>query len=206
MKVILPENVSEITLEQFQRYDKLNKRLEDEDITLREYNKRKVNLFAKIPYHSVDKVTQKDLVSVLELIDTALEKDAPFESRFMLNNIEFGFIPNLDEVTAGEFFDLNKYGTEIDTMHNLMAILFRPIVNKDKFKNYTIESYKGTKEYAEMMKHMPISLVNGALVFFCNLSRELQVYIQKFTDQVQAKGKEHQTFTENMDGTQPSMN
>ena len=66
---------------------------------------------------------------------------------------------------------MTDYGTDIDKLHKLMAILFRPIKNKDRFGNYKVKKYKGTAKYCELMKKMPLNIVNGSLVFFCNLSR-----------------------------------
>ena len=206
MKITLPESIADITLAQYQRFDKLNIQLAEEEISIRDYNKRKIDLFSGIPYHKVDKVSQKDLESVMLQIDTALNREEEFTNTFKIGEIEFGFIPNLDEITSGEYFDLNKYGVEVDTLHNLMAILFRPIENKDKVGNYNIQNYNGTKEYANLMKKTPMHVVNGALVFFCNLSTELQSYIQRSTEQALRKERKQATTLENGDGIVPSMN
>ena len=206
MKILLPESIQDITLSQYQRYDKLNKRLEEEDITVIEYNKRKITMFSGIPYHKIDNVQHTDLESVMEQIDIAINQDAEFIQRFKIGDQEFGFIPNFDAITSAEYFDLNKYGVEIDTLHNLMAILFRPITKEDSFKNYNIGTYNGTSEYAEVMKNTPMNIVNGAIVFFCNLSSELENYILKFTMVEQAKAEQQQTTLVNGDGTQLSTN
>ncbi len=83
-------------------------------------------------------------------------------------------------MSTGEFVDLKKYDTGAETLHNLMAVLFRPIKKKDAFDNYSIMDYQGTEQYANIMKQMPLSIVNGAIVFFWNLARELTNYTQKF--------------------------
>ena len=83
-----------------------------------------------------------------------------------------------------------------------MAVLFRRIKSKDFFGNYEIEPYTGTKQYAELMKYTPLSIVNGALVFFYNLSKELRIATQKSTIEVQAKVNELQAILKNGDGTQ----
>jgi hypothetical protein len=62
-----------------------------------------------------------------------------------------------------------------------MAILFRPIRNKAHGR-YEIESYKGTAEYAERMKSMPLNIANGALVFFLNLASELEDYTLRYSN------------------------
>jgi hypothetical protein len=113
-------------------------------------------------------------------------------------------IPNFDKITSKEYFDLSSYGVDIDTLHNVMAIAFRPI--KDKGKTYTIENYNGTEEYAETMKQMPLNYVNGFLSFFLTLQDDLLNYIQKYTTEAQAMEYQHQIILKNGVGMLPSMN
>lgn len=203
LKLTLPENIGDITLNQYQRYDKLQTRLKDEELTIREFNKLKLNLFAGVPYRSIEDIMQKDIESLMFQIDTALNQDSEFVHRFELDGVKFGFIPNLDDINNAEYFDLNKYGAEVETLHNLMAILFRPIKHHDSFKNYTIKKYKGTSEHAEEMRETPMSIVNGALFFFSNLSSELQKHIQRSTSQELERVQKLQTISKNGDGMIP---
>ena len=184
MKIILPENQSEITLEQYQRYVKL---LERTDLDIYNFNRRKLEIFTPLTFKDTENVTQVDFEFCLNQIDKALNEEVEFKNRFTLGNVEFGFIPNLDEMTTAEYVDSNKYTNTADTLHYLMAILFRPIINKDTFNNYEIQTYQGTKEYFELMKKTPLSIANGSLFFFINLSTELQSYILKYTKEVQKK-------------------
>jgi hypothetical protein len=132
----------------------------------------------------------------MQQIDVALNAEAPFKNRFKMNGIEYGFIPNFDSIAVNEYVDLNKYGVEVDTLNNLMAILFRPIV-KESVGNYDIAKYKGTAEHAEVMKQMPMSLVNGALSFFFHLSSELENSILRFTREAQKKDNKQPTISVN---------
>ncbi len=68
-----------------------------------------------------------------------------------------------------------------------MSVLFRPIINKDPFGNYEILAYEKSEGYPELMKKMPLNVVNGALFFFVNLSTELQNYTLRFTKGEQKK-------------------
>jgi len=207
MKVLLPENIEDITLSQYQRFEELNSKLEDEEITIETYNKHKINLFSGIPFRKIEDVSHKDLVEVMTQIDIALNQSVGFAHRFTMNGIEYGFIPNFDNIAVNEYVDLNKYGVEVDTLNNLMAILYRPIVpSKDSLGNYDIEKYKGTAEHAETMKQMPMNLVNGAISFFFHLSSELTNSIQKFTQEELKKDNKQQTTLVNGVGMQLSSN
>ena len=64
-------------------------------------------------------------------------------------------------------------------MHKAMAVLFRPIKQKQTHK-YLIEDYEGSHKYSEVMKDMPLDVVLGSMVFFYNLTSELLNYIPSY--------------------------
>jgi hypothetical protein len=68
--------------------------------------------------------------------------------------------------------DLDNYLSKWDDFHKAMAVMYRPI-KKQKCNRYEIEDYKGTKEYADLMKYAPLDVVLPASVFFWNLGKEL---------------------------------
>lgn len=218
MRIKLPENQSEITLGQYQKYLKLIERLESNELDLYTFNRRKIVLFTNILFKDTANIKQVDFESIINQIDIALNEQANFVSRFKLNDVEFGFIPNvnnitseemkhldaLNSITQGEFIDASDNANEVENLHKLMAVLFRPITSKDSFGNYGIGSYTGTKKYCELMKEMPLSVVNGALFFFASLATELREAIQKFTKEVQKKETSQATTLKSGVGTQQS--
>lgn len=197
MRINLPENKSEITLGQYQRYVKLAER----NLDTYSFNRRKLEIFTDLSFQDTAKVTQVDFEFCLNQIDKALNEEVSFSPRFKLNNVEFGFIPNLNDITSeemkhiealdslsiGEYVDGLEEVNQVESLHKLMAVLFRPITNKDAFGNYEIAEYNGTKKYQELMKEMPLNVSDGALFFFINLSIELQNYIQKSITEEQKK-------------------
>lgn len=91
---------------------------------------------------------------------------------FELDGVTYGFIPNWDEFTVGEWIDLeSKCESFWPNAHQIMAILFRPVV-KQWGDKYTIEPYTA-KEDAEVFLKMPADQVAGALLFFSTTRNEL---------------------------------
>jgi hypothetical protein len=197
MEIILPENISEITLKQFLKYEELIER----NLDTYNFNKRKIEIFTGIPFNKIDKVKAIDTERILSQIDLALSIESEFTNRFSMHNIEFGFIPNFDKISIGEFADLSTYGVSKETLNKLMAVLFRPVINT-KGDSYEIIAYQGTEEYAEIMKDMPLHCVNGALVFFYNLANELQEATQKYLTEELVKDTKLRTTSRILDGTQ----
>lgn len=182
MKVKIAEDLSGITLLQFQKYELY---LQGEPNLL-----QKIQIFTGISQEELSKVPKIDLEELELLIDKALDSPQPFVNRFKLGNIEFGFIPNFDKVTFAEFKNLHDYADSVEELHKTMAILFRPIKNKFSFRRnklYQIEDYNGTEQYADIMKLMPMNIVTGALFFFLNLSKELLNHTQRYMQEEQAR-------------------
>jgi hypothetical protein len=88
---------------------------------------------------------------------------------FQLGGIEYGFIPILDDMTLGEYIDLDENLGDWSNMHKAMSVLYRPIKFKKGHK-YNIEPYNGMNE---ALKYMPLDVVFSAMVFFWNLNNEL---------------------------------
>ena len=87
--------------------------------------------------------------------------------------VDFGFIPKLDDISLGEFIDLEGFMGDWSTMHKAMNVLFRPIKKSRvsrwfrlKTTYYTIQDYDGKGVYEENMKDMPLDVALGAVVFF----------------------------------------
>jgi hypothetical protein len=203
MKITIPENINDINLLQYQRYHELIAR---EGISDHDRNIRKIQIFTGLKAEQVKMISSTDYAEIISLIDLALASEHEFTPTFFIEDVEFGFVPNLDKITAGEFIDIEKYQGSLEDLHKLMAVLFRPIKKKDVFNNYSIESYAGTEQFAEVMKLMPLSAVNGSLVFFSTLSNELLSYIQKFTNQEAEKGKKQASTFKSGGGMQPLTN
>jgi hypothetical protein len=203
MKILLPESIADITLHQFQLYNEL---LERTDLDEYNFNKRKIQIFTGLERNRIDLISVADYNDIVNQIDLALNQTVEFKPTFFIKEVEFGFIPNLDKITQGEFIDLSTYGADVKELHKLMAVLFRPIKNKDSFNNYSIINYKGTEQYANIMKHMPLSIVNGALVFFSSLANELVSYTEKYMQVEPAREEVPMTTLINGGGMQLLMN
>ncbi len=199
VKVTLPENNSDITLLQFQKYEKLTRK---KGLTSNEFSKRAVSIFSNLKYNDLQGVKLSDFTDIVEQITNALNTEVDFTDRFFLDGVEYGFIPNLNDITTAEYVDLVEYDTKPETLNKVMSILFRRIESEDVFGNYSIINYTGTKETSQIMLQMPMNIVNGALVFFSSLSRELRIAIQKYTQKEIRRVQKQQDTLKNGVGTQ----
>ena len=148
-------------------------------------NKKMLEIFCGTKLKDLHKIPVSSFDGIIEHLYTILNSNTPLVNRFKMKGsddveVEFGFIPNLDKMTYGEWEDLENYIWDNKNMHRAMAVLYRPLVYNigDKYK---IHEYQGTDFYADLMKEMPIDIALGAKVFFYRLATKLGVYTMDST-------------------------
>ena len=202
LQITIPTSLNEITLDQYQRFVSIMENNPESDFV----QQKMIEIFCNVPLKLVPTIPLKEVNEIIALLNEMFNAEYKLKPIFKLGNTNFGFIPNLDEISLGEFSDLDNYFGKWDKMHNAMAVLYRPVVEKYKDK-YNIEDYNGSVTYCDVMKHMPMDVVMGAMVFFYNLSSELMIsslnYLEK-NPQVQAMIDKH-NLEQNGDGIHLSM-
>jgi len=169
-EISIPESLSEVSLSNYQKLiDVINKNPEAYDFI----QQKTIELICGIPFDLVTKIKLKDFNSLVKDVNILLEEKPKLYSRFTLNGVEYGMIPNIaDDLQVDEFVDLGAYFDDWEQMHKAMAVLYRPITKSYKHQ-YTIEEYEGSDKYALALKNMPVSVVLGARFFFRKLGIEL---------------------------------
>ena len=199
MKVDLkiPDTLGEITLKDYQKYMKIVEDNEDADEFL---NLKAVEIFCHIKIKKINDIKRKDFTDIIEILNKTFTEEPEFKQRFKLHDVEYGFIPDLDDISMGEFIDLSKYIAEIDNLHRAMAVMYRPVKYKTK-DMYLIEDYKGSDELCDIMKSAPVNVVLGSQVFFWNLSNELLRFTMGFLQEKgQTNSQAKRILEENTDG------
>jgi len=181
VKIIVPNSLAEVTLGQYQNYLKSVEKLNPEkDAKL--INKKLIEHFCGINEDLVDKVAYRDVAKVVNVISSAFEKEYELVQLFKLLDVPMGFIPKLDDMSLGEYVDVENFLGDWQNMHRAMAVLYRP-VNFRKKERYTIADYSPSDEISHLMKEMPLNVVMGCMVFFYRLGMELSqatlTYIRK---------------------------
>ena len=168
LEINVPTSLSEIPLKSYQQFVKLQAESNDEEFIAQ----KMIQIFCGIELKDIVKMK---LTSLNELIThfTKLFSEKPkFQPTFKIGNQEFGFITELENITFGEYVDLENNLLSWENYHKAMAVMYRPI--KVKFKNqYEIVDYNPLPEMDELMKFAPVDIAISASVFFWNLGSEL---------------------------------
>ena len=171
LELSVPADLSEITLGQYQRYMKVVEQNQGDEYN-DFLNKKLVEIFCEVNLNDVESIPVVEFNKVLEIISKAFEKDHKLKMRFDLLDVDMGFIPKLDEMSLGEYVDVENTISDWQEIHKTMAVLYRP-VNFSSGDKYTIAPYKPSEEVQSLMREMPMDVVMGAMVFFYNLGIEL---------------------------------
>ena len=135
-----------------------------------------ITALSDIPKQLVKELGIQDVAVIMSRIgELQQEQDSKLKRIIEIEGKEYGFHPDLDSITLGEYADIETFikdGIE-NSLPELCAVLYRPIVEK-KNDIYIIEAYDGNISIrAEEMKKMSAEQVQSALVFFWNLGNEL---------------------------------
>lgn len=161
----VPTTLNDVTLGQYQQYLELPEGLNENEIAL-----KMITIFCNVPEKVARFIKASDIQDIVEKLSGMFNSNPPLIRRFKIGKTEYGFIPNLENISFGEYIDLDTYLGDWDNMERAMSVLFRPIKGTYN-KQYNIEPYevKDALEY----KNMPLDVVLGSIVFFYSLGNEL---------------------------------
>lgn len=170
MKIELnvPDNISEITLKQYQKYNTIA--TTNDDATF--ITQKMIEIFCNVSLANIVSMKATTINELMAHFKKIFEEPRAFVQRFTIEGIEFGFIPNLEEISFEEYVDIEANITDVNKLHKALAILYRPIKERKK-DLYTIESKDRGKDFTEVLKYIPLNIALSAQVFFWNLGLEL---------------------------------
>ena len=142
-----------------------------------------------IPKKLIKELSLSDVAVMLNWIaELQAKQDSKLKRLIKINEIEYGFHPDLDSITLGEYADIETYikiGIE-KKLPELMSVLYRPVKKKHKNGVYVIDAYDGDiRMRAEEMKKMSAEQVQSAMVFFYHLGKVLYGTLQLYSIQKQ---------------------
>lgn len=173
--ITVPDQLSEITLGQYQKFLRIQKEVEDE----RFLSSKMIEIFCNVNLTKVMKLKLSDVTAICEILSNMFNEKPALKRRFILNGVEYGFVPNLEDISFGEYVDLDNYLSDWEMMDKAMGVLFRPI--KQKYgERYSIEDYEASD--TGVMKDMPLDAALGAVLFFYHLGIDLSTTMLNYLD------------------------
>jgi len=178
IEINVPTSLNEVTLGQYQKYLKIAENNSDGNFL----DAKMIEIFCGIPLSDSYKLKMSSASAIVDILSELINQTPKHTERFEMNGIEYGFIPDLDEMSLGEYIDLDNNVSSWEQMHLAMNVLYRPI-KTSKLGKYNIEEYD--VKNPEAMKDMPLGAAIGSVFFFYNLGIELSKHIVLYSNNQQ---------------------
>ena len=172
VKLTIPDNWNDITIDTYQQYVKIQEgKGSDKNKVI-----RSLALLCGTSPFVVKKMAYTDLLDIMNIVKAMIDTEPTeddFKKLFTLKGVEYGFCPNLNKLSTGEYIDLEAYCKEpIENLHTIMSILYRKVTHKVNDR-YAIEPYDPDQFKEELFKECPMSIALSSLGFFLTLGSEL---------------------------------
>ena len=196
IEINVPTSLNEITLEQYQKFLKVAEENPEGSFL----DAKMIEIFCGIPLSESYKLKMSSVQAIVDILTEMLNETPAHINKFSLDGVQYGFIPDLDEMSLGEYVDLDGNASDWQKMHIAMNVLYRPVIT-DKVGKYNIKEY--TADDPSKMKDMPLGVALGSLFFFYNLGIELSKHtiLSSSNQQEMETIQDLLTSAENGDGT-----
>ena len=198
VELTVPSNLSEISLKQYQKFLKLQESNEDSYFL----QCKMIEIFCNLDAKSARLLKLTDADRIVEIINNMFEAKPSLIRTFKIGGVEYGIIPDLDEMSLGEYIDLDTYIGDWQNMQIAMNVLYRPISKKIGNK-YLINEY--ALDAKEKLEEIPMDVVLGSIFFLWNLGIDLSKTMVNYLETPQMDSlMQEQIFQESMDGFKAS--
>ena len=184
VQINVPSTLNEIPLKHYQDFLNVQKNSSDEEFIAQ----KMVEIFCGIRLIEVAKIKLTSLNELIVHFTTLFGQTPKFQPTFKIGDIEFGFIPELEEISFGEYVDLDSHLQSWDNFHKAMAVLYRPIKTR-KGDKYDIKDYEPNADMQELMKFAPLDVCIAASLFFWTLESDLLQATLNYLEKEIAKEK-----------------
>ena len=184
VKVRIPTNWNDITLETYLKYRKTLDLYKDDDEDDIDMIDRSIiialDILCGVAPNFASQMPIEMLQHVMDSLNSFMSKtEFDLQRIITIDGIEYGFEPNLSNMAYGAYLDIAKYDkiTIDNNWTKIMSILYRPIVSKSG-KLYEIKEYNTLEDDTIFLK-TTMDINFGCMFFFINLSRDLALYTLK---------------------------
>jgi hypothetical protein len=175
IKINIPSSLKDITLRDYKHFLDIQKENKED----RFLNAKMIQVFCKVSLEDVMRLKLSDSESIVEIISNMFEQKPALVKKFKLGKTQYGFHPELDAMTLGEYIDLDTFISDWDNMEKAMNVLYRPVLVSVK-ERYSIEDYN--IDTASDMLDMPMDAAMSAIFFLWNLGIELSTVMTSSLD------------------------
>ena len=193
VEVYIPDTLSEITLGQYQKYLKIQENNEDENFLAI----KMIEIFCGLRGDTIMAMKANSIKDITLILTEMFNEKPQLVKEFKMGGRNYGFVPKLEDMTFGEYIDLDTYIGDMNNIHRAMNVLYRPM--KQKYQDrYLVEDYTG--EDPEKMLNMPMDAVLSSILFFYNLGMDLSKAMLNSLEEEETSLLQQEILGKNGDG------
>ena len=167
VSISIPENLSDIKLSAYKKF--LLMANEDNGDEQALYH------FCGLAPAVQESMKKKDRDYIRKKLGEVLNEKPALTNIFKFKGVEYGFHPKLEDISMGEYIDLEEYLKEpYKNAEKVLGILYRPITNK-VFGRYNVENYNPDKHNGLGFQDLGADIFLGCLLFFYRLEISLLI-------------------------------
>jgi len=193
VEVYIPDTLSEITLGQYQKYLKL----QEDNTNENRLATQMIEIFCGLRNETIMAMKANSIKDITMILTDMFNEKPPLVREFKMGGVSYGFIPKVEDMSFGEYIDLDTFIGDYENLHRAMNVLYRPIKLKDKEK-YLIEDYDS--KHPDVMKDMPMDAVLSSILFFYNLGMDLSKAMLNYLEDNEMNLAQYLTSEQNGDG------
>lgn len=134
-----------------------------------------LKIFYNITEKDIKNIPYTHLLDMQKIIENILKYPTKLINRFKIEGIEYGLLPNFDDMILSEYIDCDT-----DDIIRQISVLYRPIIKKKRNK-YLIEKYIPSEDrYILFKEKLTLDIYLGFIGFFLTIEQELLNYIQNY--------------------------
>tara|TARA_R110000787_G_scaffold77086_1_gene169662 strand:+ start:8025 stop:8678 length:654 start_codon:yes stop_codon:yes gene_type:complete len=171
----IPTSLNEVTLRQYKEFLKIQEN-EKDNLLL---NAQMIKIFCNQELENVMLLKVNDVEEITNSITEMFSEKPALVKKFSLGNVNYGFHPKMQELSLGEYIELDTYIGDWNNIEKAMNVLYRPILVTLK-DSYSIKEHD--VENAESVLDMPMDAVLSSIFFLWNLGLELSQTMTNYLD------------------------
>ena len=187
--ITVPTSLSEVTLKQYQKFLKIQEMNEDEMFL----QTKMIEIFCGVEYKDVLSINVLDAERITKMLGDLFTQKPDLVKSFEIDDVTYGFIPSLDDMTLGEYVDLDTFLGDWKNIHNAMNVLYRPVLQRSA-ERYKIADYDTTTK--DRLLDMPMDAVISSIFFFFHLGIDLSIAMSHYS---QEEGVKQQVLPQDLE-------
>lgn len=167
VSITIPESLSDITLERYKKF--MLMATEDASDELAVYH------FCGLTPAQQQGMRKVDLEEIQQQLAVVLNEKPALVKTFKHRGVEYGFHPKLEDISLGEYVDLEEYLKEpYKYAEKVLGVLYRPIT-KQMYGRHSVEAYEPDRHTGQTFEELGADIFLGCLLFFYRLEIKLQI-------------------------------